>query len=203
MWRLAPASVTPQRLAALKDLGVTRISMGVQSFQPVLLEALGRRHTREQVLRAYDRVRGAGFASVNLDLIFAVPGQSLAAWRADLDAAVELQPDHISTYCLTFEEDTALFVKLAQGRVRPDVGEEAAFYTEAWERLEGGGLCAVRDLELRAGRPPVPPQSEYLAHGGMGRARAVGGVAIRRLAELQCGRSGPVAGRYRRRAGAR
>jgi len=136
---MAPASVTPQRLAALKDLGVTRISMGVQSFQPVLLEALGRRHTRQQVLRAYDLVRGAGFASVNLDLIFAVPGQSLDAWRADLDAATDLQPEHISTYCLTFEEDTALFVKLAQGQVRLDVEKEVAFYTEAWERLEAAG----------------------------------------------------------------
>jgi oxygen-independent coproporphyrinogen-3 oxidase len=138
---LAPASVTPQRLAALKDLGVTRISMGVQSFRAALLDALGRRHTREQALRAYDRVRGAGFASVNFDLIFAVPGQSLAEWRADLDAAVELQPDHISTYCLTFEEDTALFLKLAQGTVRRDVEMEAAFYTEAWERLESAGYA--------------------------------------------------------------
>ena len=138
---LAPASVTPQRLAALKDLGVTRISMGVQSFQPVLLEALGRRHTRQQVLRAHALVRGAGFASVNLDLIFAVPGQSPESWRADLDAAMELRPDHISTYCLTFEEDTALFVKLAQGHVYLDVEKEAAFYTEAWERLEAAGYA--------------------------------------------------------------
>jgi oxygen-independent coproporphyrinogen-3 oxidase len=86
-------------------------------------------------------VRGAGFASVNLDLIFAVPGQSLESWRADLDAAVELQPDHISTYCLNFEEDTALFVKLAQGHVYLDVEKEAAFYTEAWERLEAAGYA--------------------------------------------------------------
>jgi oxygen-independent coproporphyrinogen-3 oxidase len=133
---LAPASVTPQRLAALKDLGVTRISLGVQSFNATLLEALGRRHTRQQAERAYGLVRGAGFRSVNFDLIFAVPGQSLAEWRKDLDAAVRLQPDHISTYCLTFEEDTALFLKLAQGTVRRDVETEAAFYTEAWERLE-------------------------------------------------------------------
>ena len=138
---MAPASVTPQRLAALKDLGVTRISMGVQSFQPALLEALGRQHTRQQALRAYAWVRAAGFASVNFDLIFAIPGQTIEAWRADLDAAMEFQPDHISTYCLTFEEDTALFVKLSQGRVRLDVEKEAAFYTEAWERLEAAGYA--------------------------------------------------------------
>ena len=138
---MAPASVTPQRLAALKDLGVTRISMGVQSFQPALLEALGRQHTRQQALRAYAWVRAAGFASVNFDLIFAIPGQTIEAWRSDLDAAMEFQPDHISTYCLTFEEDTALFVKLSQGRVRLDVEKEAAFYTEAWERLEAAGYA--------------------------------------------------------------
>ena len=138
---LAPASVTPARLAVLKDLGVTRVSLGVQSLQPALLEALGRRHTRAQVLRAYAAVRAAGFASVNLDLIFAIPGQTLAAWQADLDAALELQPDHLSTYCLTFEEDTALFVQLAQGRVRPDADAEAAFYTAAWERLGAAGYA--------------------------------------------------------------
>ena len=138
---MAPASVTPQRLAALKELGVTRISMGVQSFQPALLEALGRRHTRQQALRAYEAVRAAGFASVNLDLIFADSGPDSGGWRADLDAAVELEPDHISTYCLTFEEDTALFVKLSQGSVRPDAEKEAAFYTEAWERLEAAGYA--------------------------------------------------------------
>jgi oxygen-independent coproporphyrinogen-3 oxidase len=136
---MAPSSVTPQRLSALKDLGVTRISMGVQSFQRPLLAALGRQHTREQALRAYDRVRAAGFASVNLDLIFAIPGQTIDAWRADLDTAVQLQPDHVSTYCLTFEEDTALFVKLSQGRVRLDPEREAAFYTEAWTRLDAAG----------------------------------------------------------------
>jgi oxygen-independent coproporphyrinogen-3 oxidase len=138
---LAPASVTPQRLAVLKELGVTRVSMGVQSFQPALLEALGRHHTRRQALQAHERVRAADFASVNLDLIFAIPGQSLAAWRADLDEAIRLAPDHVSTYCLTFEEDTALFVKLSRGRVRIDVEKEAAFYTEAWERLEGAGYA--------------------------------------------------------------
>ena len=138
---MAPASVTPQRLSVLKDLGVTRVSLGAQSFQPALLEALGRQHTRAQVRRAYDAVRTAGFSSVNLDLIFAIPGQTLAEWRADLAEALALAPDHLSTYCLTFEEDTALYVKLSQGTARRDVGQEAAFYTEAWERLEAAGFA--------------------------------------------------------------
>lgn len=136
---MAPACVTEARLAVLKDLGVTRISMGAQSFQPALLEALGRLHTKEQILRAYDRVRAADFASVNLDLMFALPGQTGAEWEADVRAAVALAPDHLSTYCLTFEEDTALWVKLSQGRVKLDPEHEAKLYESTWLQLAAAG----------------------------------------------------------------
>ena len=94
---MAPASVTEARLAALKEIGVTRISMGAQSFQPALLDGLGRQHTREQVFRAYERIRAADFASVNIDLMFALPGQDETAWLADLGEALSLSPDHLST----------------------------------------------------------------------------------------------------------
>jgi oxygen-independent coproporphyrinogen-3 oxidase len=138
---LAPASVTEARLAALKSVGVTRVSMGVQSFSPPLLEALGRQHTREQVLRAYERVRAAGFASVNLDLMFALPGQDEAALVEDLRMAVSLAPDHLSTYCLTFEEDTKLWVKLSQGKVKLDPEHEARLYGRAWDELAAAGYA--------------------------------------------------------------
>ena len=136
---LAPASVTPQRLAALREAGVTRISMGVQSFQPALLDGLGRQHTLPQIYRAYDHVRAAGFASVNLDLMFALPGQTEAEWAADVSEAVRLAPDHLSTYCLTFEEDTALWVKLSQGRVKLDPENEARLYEATWDQLAAAG----------------------------------------------------------------
>jgi oxygen-independent coproporphyrinogen-3 oxidase len=132
---LAPASVTDARLAVLRDAGVTRVSMGIQSFQPELLDALGRQHTREQIYRAYDRVRAAGFRSVNLDLMFALPGQTMPEWAGDVREAVTLGPDHISTYCLTFEEDTKLWVKLSQGRVKLDPEHEAAMYEATWSQL--------------------------------------------------------------------
>lgn len=138
---LAPASVTNERLAVLKGLGVTRVSMGVQSFQPALLDGLGRQHTSEQVYRAYDRVRAAGFASVNLDLMFALPGQTEAEWSADVDEALRLAPDHLSTYCLTFEEDTALWVKLSKGRVKLDPENEARLYEWTWARLAAAGYA--------------------------------------------------------------
>lgn len=138
---LAPGSVTPERLEVLRDAGVTRISMGVQSFRPALLEALGRRHSREQVLRAYERVRAAGFASVNLDLMFALPGQTEAEWAEDVREAVALAPDHLSTYCLTFEEDTAMWVKLSQGRVKLDPEHEARLYEATWAQLAAAGYA--------------------------------------------------------------
>jgi oxygen-independent coproporphyrinogen III oxidase len=138
---MAPASVTDARLMALKDVGVTRISMGAQSFQPELLDALGRQHTREQVFRAYERVRRAEFRSVNLDLMFALPGQDEAAWLADLEQALALAPDHLSTYCLTFEEDTKLWVKLSRGQVKLDLAHEARLYETTWARLAAAGYA--------------------------------------------------------------
>jgi len=138
---LAPATVTADRLAVLKQLGVTRISMGVQSFDAGLLDALGRQHTANQIYRAYDLIRAEGFASVNLDLMFALPGQSEEQWRADLTEALRLAPDHLSTYCLTFEEDTALWIKLSQGKVKLDADKEAAFYVKTWEFLESSGYA--------------------------------------------------------------
>lgn len=138
---LAPGSVTDARLAVLRELGVTRVSLGVQSFSPTLLDALGRRHSREQVMRAYERVRAAGFASVNLDLMFALPGQDEAALREDLRVAIDLAPDHLSTYCLTFEEDTKLWLKLSQGRVKLDPALEERLYLTAWETLGEAGYA--------------------------------------------------------------
>jgi oxygen-independent coproporphyrinogen-3 oxidase len=138
---MAPASVTEARLEALKEIGVTRISMGAQSFQPALLDGLGRQHTREQIFRAYERIRAANFASVNIDMMFALPGQDEAAWLIDLGEALALAPDHLSTYCLTFEEDTKLWVKLSKGQVKLDVEHEARLYEMTWARLEEAGYA--------------------------------------------------------------
>lgn len=138
---LAPGSVTADRLTALRDLGVTRVSLGIQSLSPRLLEALGRRHSLPQIMRAWNLIDAAGFASRNLDLIFAIPGQSIEDWRRDIDEAAALQPDHISTYCLTFEEDTALFVRLSEGRISIEPERERIFYEAAWDRLEALGFA--------------------------------------------------------------
>jgi len=166
---LAPASVTEARLAVLRDAGVTRISMGVQSFQPELLDALGRQHTREQVFLAYDRVRAAGFRNVNLDLMFALPGQTAPEWAADVREAVSLSPDHLSTYCLTFEEDTKLWVKLSQGRVKLDPDFEATLYQATWSQLAD---CGYQQYEIsnfaRPGRACLHNVNTWRMHEWVG-----------------------------------
>lgn len=137
---MAPGSVRPEKLKCLKDRGVTRISMGVQSFQPRLLDALGRPHSPARIYQAWDWIREAGFESTSLDLIFAVPGQEAEDWQADLTEAIRLQPDHLSTYCLTFEEDTALYLRLSEGTVRRSEKQERDLYLETWRRLEAEGF---------------------------------------------------------------
>lgn len=197
---MAPASVTEARLAALKEVGVTRISMGVQSFQPVLLDALGRQHTREQVFRAYDRVRAAGFASVNVDLMFALPGQDEAAWMADIAEAVGLAPDHVSTYCLTFEEDTKLWVKLSQGKVKLDPELEARLYERTWEAL---GEAGYGQYEVSNFARPGHACSHNLNTWGMrewvglgpSAASQHGGWRGANVADLEAWRAGVAAGR--------
>ena len=132
---MAPSTVKSDKLEVLRELGVTRISMGVQSFDSKLLESLGRLHSPKQVYTAWERIEAAGFPQANLDLMFAIPGQSIAQWEADIREAARLGPSHLSTYCLTFEEDTALYVKLSQGKVSIDEEKELRFYERGWELL--------------------------------------------------------------------
>ena len=136
---LAPNEVTAEKLSILKKCGVNRISLGVQTFDAKLMDALGRKHGPEKVFHAYDLIREADFKSVNLDLIFGIPHQTLEEWEADMEKAVDLEPNHISTYCLTFEEDTALYHRLAKGELSIDPEREATFYEHAWQYLPNRG----------------------------------------------------------------
>jgi oxygen-independent coproporphyrinogen-3 oxidase len=133
---MAPSTVKADKLSVLRELGVTRISMGVQSFDAKLLESLGRLHRPKQIYKAWELIQAAQFPQVNLDLMFALPNQTLGGWEADLREAARLGPDHLSTYCLTFEEDTALYVKLSEGKVQMDEARELSFYERGWSLLE-------------------------------------------------------------------
>ena len=127
----------PLRNSVLKNAGVNRISLGVQTFDAKLMDALGRKHGPDKIYKAYDLIQKTNFESVNLDLIFGI-GQSLAQWETDMMHAVDLKPNHLSTYCLTFEEDTALYAKLSAGEISIDPEREAEFY-----ELRHGRICPI------------------------------------------------------------
>ncbi len=137
---MAPSTVKREKLRVLRDLGVNRISLGVQSFHPAMLETLGRSHAPKQVCRAIELIKEMGFENLNLDLIFSIPGQSIEDWLDDLQMAVAAQPQHISTYCLTFEEDTALWLRRQKGQTSAKTeAEETAFYEKSAEFLPASG----------------------------------------------------------------
>jgi oxygen-independent coproporphyrinogen III oxidase len=112
-----PDSITEEKLAILVDHGLTRISIGVQSFQGHLLPILDRIHGPEQVMPAIELARRFPL-QISLDLIFGIPGQSLEDWQQDLDQAVELKIDHLSTYGLTYEKGTPLWKQQERGLIR-------------------------------------------------------------------------------------
>ena len=135
-----PATVSLEKASSLLALGVNRVSMGVQSWDDRLLQTLGRVHSAAQARRSYGILREAGVKNINLDLIFGIPGQSAAQWRESLLRTIELEPDHISAYCLTYEEDTGYFEKFTRGEYAPDEGRDAEFFETAMDALSGAGF---------------------------------------------------------------
>lgn len=134
-----PATVSLEKALRLRELGVNRVSMGVQSWDPELLKTLGRVHTREQAARSFVILREAGFANINLDLIFAVPGQTIAQWQDTLRRTLDLAPEHISAYCLTYEEDTEYFRQLQLGLHVPDNERDADLFELTMTELMASG----------------------------------------------------------------
>ena len=114
-----PGTVTLERLEAYRRSGINRLSFGVQSFQASELEFLDRIHDADQAVISMQLARRAGFDNVNMDLMFAVPGQTLETLRENLHRLIDLQPDHISAYSLIYEHGTPLYADLLKGRVTP------------------------------------------------------------------------------------
>lgn len=108
-----PGTVDLEYLKALHSLGINRISFGAQSFNDAHLKTLGRIHSSKQIYEAFDAARKAGFENINIDLIFAIPNQTLDEWKDDLQKAVSLNPEHLSTYNLQIEEGTPFFERVA------------------------------------------------------------------------------------------
>ena len=136
-----PDSVTPQSLEALRAAGVTRVSFGMQSSVPHVLATLDRTHDPANVARAVGWARAAGLTGVSVDLIYGTPGESLADWRESLDAALALEPDHVSAYALIVEDGTRLASQVRRGDLpAPDDDDLADKYLQADEALEKAGL---------------------------------------------------------------
>lgn len=134
-----PGSVSPAKAALLQRVGITRISLGVQSWDDDLLKLLGREHNAKQAKQSFQIFRRAGFANINVDLMFGLPGQTIEQWRETLEQTILLEPEHISTYCLTYEEDTDFFLRHARGEFRQDSDADAEFLEAAMSMLEAAG----------------------------------------------------------------
>jgi oxygen-independent coproporphyrinogen III oxidase len=158
-----PATVSADKAKLFRDFGVNRVSMGVQSLDEALLDRLGRIHSRAMVFKSFDLLRQAGFDNLNLDLMFAIPGQTREIWRATLDEALALGSEHLSSYEVIYEDDTPLFAQLQAGEFDVDEDLACAMYEEMIERATAAGFhqyeianFARNRSELRTSNSELP-----------------------------------------------
>jgi oxygen-independent coproporphyrinogen-3 oxidase len=136
-----PGDLDLSLLRSLKNLGINRLNLGVQSFDPQTLAFLGRRHTAEEAIKSVDAAREAGFDYIGLDLIYGVPGQPLGLWRDTLSQAVAFCPEHLSCYQLTLEDETPLAEGYRRGGFSPPGEDELLqFFLTTSEMLENSGF---------------------------------------------------------------
>jgi oxygen-independent coproporphyrinogen III oxidase len=162
-----PGSSDRELFALLRDQGINRISLGVQSLDDRELAWLGRRHRAADAEAAFIAARRAGFSNVNLDLIFGLPGQAMTTWAETLDRTIALDPEHISLYSLTVEEGTPLAGRVQRGEDAPPDDDWAAdLYTTAQETLLRHGYLQyeisnwARDQSAASGTPAGTPAGD-------------------------------------------
>lgn len=184
-----PEDWTDGKAQELRSAGFTRVSFGAQSYDPMVLEYLGRRHSPDMIDDAIESVRRAGFQSVSIDLIFGSPVESDTSWERTLGRALEAAPDHISTYALTVERGTELSRLVTRGAPAPDPDIQASRYERAESVLRDAGY---RRYEVsNYGKPGHEcrynliawAQGEYLAFG-MGAHGHLDGVRFRNVRKL-------------------
>lgn len=135
-----PGSVNPEKLRAYKRAGVNRISFGAQSFDDDLLKSIGRIHSTAEIGEVVHMARSAGFDNINLDLMYALPGQSLRQWEQTIDSAVALKPEHISAYSLIVEPGTPMAARVQKGdAIIPDEDSVNTMQRLAVNRLAEAG----------------------------------------------------------------
>jgi oxygen-independent coproporphyrinogen-3 oxidase len=151
-----PATVSLDKARLLRDWGVNRVSLGAQSFDESLLDRLGRVHSRAMIFKSFDTLRAAGFDNVNLDLMFAIPGQTLETWRRSLAEALSLGGEHLSCYEVIYEEDTPLWKQWRAGAARVDEDLACAMYEALLEAAAGGGFRQYEVANFARHRGPSP-----------------------------------------------
>ena len=157
-----PATVSLDKAKMLRSYGVNRISMGVQSLNEALLDRLGRIHSREMVFKSFDILRQAGFDNLNVDLMFAIPGQTLEVWKGTLAEATALGSEHLSSYEVIYEEDTALYAQLHAGEFDLDEDLACAMYEELASHAARAGFHQYEVANFARNtshKPPVTVQA--------------------------------------------
>lgn len=130
-----PEDVTPEAVAAWRDSGVNRVSMGVQALDDALLRRMGRRHSSRRALEAIDHIYKGGITNISADLIYGLPGMTPAEWADGLKRLLDTPISHLSAYCLTYHEGTALYRRLKEGRVIPADDEDIELQFNALRRI--------------------------------------------------------------------
>ena len=136
-----PGDITLEKATAWRAIGINRLSMGIQSFDDDLLRLIGRRHTAEQARKAVAIAQAAGFDNISIDLMYALPSQTMEQWQRDVAEALQLGVQHISTYGLIYEEGTVLTALLERGHITPvDEDTEIQMYDYLVEQLTANGF---------------------------------------------------------------
>jgi len=162
-----PATVSADKAKLFRDFGINRISMGVQSLNESLLDRLGRIHSREMVFKSFDVLRQAGFENLNLDLMFAIPTQTMEIWRATLNEAMAMQSEHLSSYEVIYEDDTPLFEQLKAGEFSVNENLACEMYEELISHATNGGFhqyeIANFARDLKSNNPTIQQSIPSLA----------------------------------------
>lgn len=186
-----PESMSTEKAAIALAAGVRRFSMGAQSFDDRFLRLLDRAHDGTRIERAFCELRAAGVENISLDLIFALPEQTLAQWEQDLERGLALQPDHLSCYSLTFEPGTRFTRDLRQGKLRAsDEAVDAAMFRHTRTRLQAAGFDAYEVSNFAGRGGPCVHNDHYWLQGdyvgvGPGAASHRAGVRWTNLKPLE------------------
>jgi oxygen-independent coproporphyrinogen-3 oxidase len=141
-----PGTISSNDFVILKQIGVNRINIGIQSFTSEMLKFLGRIHNPEQAKKTLEDARQAGFENIGLDLIFGIPGQTRTAWQADLDTALSFSPEHIACYMLSFEPGTLLTEQMQAGTIKAHCEQDLAdLFRETQDSL---GMAGYEQYEI-------------------------------------------------------